>query len=439
MTANSPTLPLSHSPTGLRDRLEQAWARSDQVFALLDEKAWYERPIALRQPFIFYVGHLPAFAWNQVARGLLGREGFEPKFDELFARGIDPVGVDVYVPDSPALWPKPAEVIAYRDRVRAALLDCFDDVAVLEAADPLAERGRIWQLVIEHEVMHHETLLYMLQQLALSLKHKPADVPPYRFGAGAAAGTAAVPAGSVTLGADFQRADFGWDNEFPEAQADVGAFDIDRTPVRNAEYLAFVEAGGYDTESLWESGDWDWLRRTGHAHPAFWSKGSDGWRYRTLFDEFPLSKAADWPVYVSGAEAKAYARWKGRDLPTEAEFHRAAEGAPWGDSARANIAFTNWAPTPVGSYSDGASRWGVLDLVGNGWEWTKSRFAPFPGFSVWHRTYPGYSADFFDEHHLVILGGSWATDAALARRSFRNWFQPHYPYVFATFRTVGRS
>jgi formylglycine-generating enzyme required for sulfatase activity len=143
-------------------------------------------------------------------------------------------------------------------------------------------------------------------------------------------------------------------------------------------------------------------------------------------------------VYVSFAEALAYARWKHADLMTEAEFHRAAEGAPWGDPGTANIGFTNWAPTPVGAYRNGASRWGVLDLVGNGWEWTRTKFAPFPGFTAWARTYPGYSADFFDDQHFVMLGGSWATDPALARRSFRNWFQPHYPYVFATFRTVRR-
>ena len=105
----------------LNDRLEAAWERSDRIFALLDPAAWYERPIALRQPFIFYVGHLPAFAWNQVARGVLGRDGFRPEFDALFARGIDPVGVDRYEPDAPALWPEPRDVLDYGDRVRAAL------------------------------------------------------------------------------------------------------------------------------------------------------------------------------------------------------------------------------------------------------------------------------------------------------------------------------
>src|SRR5205814_6177626 len=134
--------------------------------------------------------------------------------------------------------------------------------------------------------------------------------------------------------------------------------EIDRLPVRNAEFRAFVDAGGYDDAGLWTPEDWAWRERTAQRHPAFWRQAEGGWKYRTLFDEFPLEQAAGWPVYVSGAEARAYARWKGRDLPTEAEYQRAAEGAPWGDPSRANLDFTNWAPTPVGAFPDGASRHG---------------------------------------------------------------------------------
>jgi len=156
-------------------------------------------------------------------------------------------------------------------------------------------------------------------------------------------------------------------------------------------------------------------------------------------------------VYVSWAEARAYAQWKGLDLPTEAEFHRAAYGTPegnvrehpWGDGApcpdHGSFDFRDWAPTPVGSHFAGASAFGVHELVGNGWEWTSSVFAPYPGFTAYARTYPGYSADFFDGKHYTMLGASWATDGAMVRRSFRNWFQPHYPYVFAKFRCVARG
>jgi formylglycine-generating enzyme required for sulfatase activity len=74
--------------------------------------------------------------------------------------------------------------------------------------------------------------------------------------------------------------------------------------------------------------------------------------------------------------------------------------------------------------------------VGNGWEWTSSPFAPFPGFKAYISSYPGYSVDFFDDRHTVMLGASWATPTGLIRRSFRNWYHGHYPYVFAKFRCV---
>jgi ergothioneine biosynthesis protein EgtB len=421
----------------LQGGLEAAWARSDRIFSLLSPEALLVRPIALRQPFIFYVGHLPAFGWNQVCRGLLGRASPQPAFDDLFARGIDPVGVD-RVEDAQA-WPSLAEVLAYRDRVRAALLGSFDDVEALAGSDVLADQGRVYKLVIEHELMHHETLLYMLQQLDRRLLRRPVDLPAYRLGSGAAPGRVSVSGGPVTLGASFDAVPFGWDNEFEAQQLVVEPFAIDLTPVRNAEWLAFLESGGYRRAELWAPEAWAWRERVDHAHPAFWVRDGARWRYRTLFDELPLEDVGDWPVYVSWAEADAYARWQGGALPTEAEFQRAAEGAAWGDPARGNFDFTHWAPTPVGAYPDGASRWGALDLVGNGWEWTRSVFAPLPGFTAWARTYPGYSADFFDGEHYVLLGASWATARALVRRSFRNWFQPHYPYVFSTFRCVRRG
>jgi len=165
-----------------------------------------------------------------------------------------------------------------------------------------------------------------------------------------------------------------------------------------------------------------------------------------MFEQEPLP--LDAAVYVTHDEAAAFARWKGKRLPTEAEFHRAAFGTPsgeerlhpWGDAApdatRGNFDFAHWDPVAVGSYPAGASAWGVHDLVGNGWEWTSTPFAGFPGFTPMP-SYREYSADFFDDAHYVLKGASPVTPRELIRRSFRNWFRPNYPYVFATFRCAG--
>ncbi len=238
---------------------------------------------------------------------------------------------------------------------------------------------------------------------------------------------------------------FGWDNEFPRTVVEVPAFTIDIYDVTNRDYLEFVEAGGYDREELWSAEDWLWRVGQGVTHPLFWEKENGAWQWRGMYERIPLPPA--WPVYVSHAEAAAFARWKKARLPTEAEFHRAAYGTPegversypWGeeapDATRGNFDFQRPDPVPVGSHPAGASAWGVQDLVGNGWEWTSSVFEGFPGFEPMP-SYPVYSSDFFDGKHFVMKGASPVTAKELLRRSFRNWFRGNYPYVYATFRCV---
>ncbi len=440
------------TPTALEQRLGELWTRTDRIFGLLAPHAWLAQPIALRHPFIFYVGHLPAFAWNQAGIGGLGRRAFHSAFDELFSRGIDP-DVDEPSrchdhPDVPDRWPALAEVLAYRDRVRGTLLDAC---ARGEATDLIPPD--VIEMVVEHELMHQETLLYMMQRLPVADLSRPDWLPAPvigRCGPAHASGRARIAPGIATLGASPAPGTFGWDNEFPAVEVHVPGFGIDVTPVTIAEFRAFVDDGGYRRAALWDPEGWAWREAAGLDHPIAWERSGGGarageWRHRALFDELPLDAIADWPVYASLAEARAFARWQGRRLPTEAEYHRAAYGDPggpdrphpWGAAAPAarhgNFHFQQWAPMPVGSHPDGQSAWAVHDLVGDGWEWTDTAFAPFPGFAASPR-YPGYSADFFDDKHAVLKGGSWATDAALLRPSFRNWFQAHYPYVFAKFR-----
>ena len=180
-------------------------------------------------------------------------------------------------------------------------------------------------------------------------------------------------------------------------------------------------------------------------HPSFWHERDGQWQWRGMFESVPLP--ASWPVYVTWAEAHAYATWRGMRLPTEAEFHRAAYGTPdgherrypWGDAVGtrppANFDFLRWDPEPVDAHPDGASAFGVRDLVGNGWEWTSTVFAPFEGFEALP-SYPEYSAEFFDGDHFVMKGASPVTARTLVRPGFRNWFRPRYPYVYAKFRCV---
>ena len=206
-----------------------------------------------------------------------------------------------------------------------------------------------------------------------------------------------------------------------------------------------MSAGGYEDRTLWKEDDWEWKTQHDIRHPAFWKRDNDRWYYLAMFDEVPLP--LEWPVYVSQAEAAAYARWAGKSLPTEQQWHRAAYGTPegtealypWDDaepsSKLGNFDFNHWDPVPVNAFPLGSSAFGVDGMLGNGWEWTSTVFGPLPGFEPFP-FYRGYSADFFDGKHFVMKGGSARTAACMLRPTFRNWFQPHYQYVYAGFRCV---
>jgi ergothioneine biosynthesis protein EgtB len=429
----------------LQTRLRAARERSDELFKIVRPTALYDRPIRERHRIIFYLGHLEAFDWN-LLREPLGLRSAEPDLDKLFAFGIDPVEGGLPA-DQPKDWPSIERVQEYDRAVRHRLDSAIDAAIVQDANLSSVQSGRLLDVAIEHRLMHAETLCYMLHQLPVDRKLPPPLAPAVQA-ARRPQEPVEIPAGSATLGlARSEDGPFGWDNEFEEHRVEVPTFAVDAYEVTNGDYLRFVNEGGYERRDLWSDSAWRWITSQGNRAPAFWIPDGDSWRYRGMFAEIPLP--LEWPAYVSHDEASAYARWAGKELPSEAEWHRAAYGTPagnersypWGESAptarHGNFDFARWDPVATGSYPEGASAFSVSDLIGNGWEWTRTPFAPFPGFQAFS-FYPGYSADFFDAKHFVMKGGSPRTDACMLRRSFRNWFQPHYPYVYAKFRCVER-
>ena len=434
-------------PADLVDRYRRNRARSRELFALLSDDAYCSRPIALRHPIVFYEGHLPAFSFNTLVKKALGGPSIDASLERLFSRGIDPPesgAAPSQAPGSQSQWPSREIVRSFAAEADRLVIDALAHADIASPAHPLLDRGEAVFAILEHEEMHQETLRYMWHRLPFAQKTAPASYHPRTEGAAAPAEWVHVPAGRAALGADRTALPFGWDNECPAWSVDAPGFTIERHDVTNERFLEFVEAGGYRDARWWTADDWQWLEMEGLAHPLFWERIGTAWFWRGMFELIPLP--ASWPVYVSLAEASAFARWRGARLPTEAEFQRAALGAqdgerehPWGDGAPAPrhgvFDFASWDPEPAGSHPDGASAWGVEDLVGNGWEWTSTAFAPFPGFRAM-ASYPEYSADFFDGEHLVLKGASPATSLDLLRPTFRNWFRRRYPHVYATFRCV---
>jgi len=427
--------------------LAEARTLTDKLFEVVRPENLYDRPIPERHRIAFYIGHLEAFDWNLIGRNILDLHSFDESLDHLFAFGIDPVGGGL-PNDQASDWPAMQQIQLYNRTVRESLDTALEKSPFSDPALPLLQDGYALHVAIEHRLMHAETLAYMLHQLPLESKLRDRPDAPIS-GPPAAPRVAKISAGTATLGLTLNGdGAFGWDNEFEAQEVAVPEFEIDVYNVTNAGFLKFMNAGGYESRSFWTDADWRWRTEQGVKHPLFWVQRGGQWFYRAMFGEVPLP--LDWPAYTSHAEAAAYLRWVGKELPTEAQIHRAAYGMPqgnerefpWGnelpDRQYGNFDFHNWDPSPVGAFPAGASAFGIADLVGNGWEWTSTTFAPLPGFKPFS-FYPGYSANFFDGQHYVMKGGSSRTAAALLRRSFRNWFQPHYPYVYAKFRGVSNA
>ena len=361
----------------------RARAETGRLFELLSPEALYERPVSDRHRLIFYLGHLEAFDWNMVARRGSNAAAFNPSFDALFERGIDPEPGRAPV-DCSADWPSRENVEQYNSQTRNWIDRHWHHL------DPV-----LLQMAIEHRYMHAETLAYLMHNLPYTKK-----------GRGPVRGNANAPTpdnplrehlgGPTRLGTPDGH--FGWDNEFTAHGITVAAFRMSKYKVTNGEYLRFVEEAGGTPSHFWRS--------QGNTR-----------LYRGMFGEITLP--LDHPVWVTWNQAAAYAAWRGLELPTEAQFQSAAAG-----ERHENGNFQHWDSMPV-----------TESMVGNGWEWTLDIFAPFEGFAA-HPAYAGYSTDFFDGRHYVLKGASPRTASLLIRPGFRNWFRPEYPHMYAGFHVV---
>ncbi len=255
-----------------------------------------------------------------------------------------------------------------------------------------------------------------------------------------------VPAGEFTMGSadsDSQA----YDNEKPQHRVMVAGFWIDRTEVTNAQYRKFVDAGGYTNQAYWTEAGWAWKGQNNATQPNCWGDGN-------------FNQAQQPVVCVSWYEAYAYARWVGGRLPTEAEWEKAARGTdgriyPWGntwDGTRVNFCDRNctydwkdagvndgYATTaPVGSYANGVSPYGALDLAGNVWEWTSSAWGK--NFDKPDFAYPYTPNDGREDQSStdvrVLRGGSWYDGARDVRSAIRFSVVPGYRGINIGFRVA---
>jgi len=389
----------------------------------LDDTQWLGPRLPIVNPIRWEVGHVAWFHEKWVRRHSFGLDPLRDDGDALYdsARVHHDTRWDLPLPSR-------SDTLRYMSDVLVFCRDVARRVA--QTSDPSLEY--FLALSIFHEDMHGEALAYTRQTHGWRAPRISGDSRAVRA-AGPWPGDVEVPGGTYRLGAIQGRDRFVFDNEKWAHEVEVAPFRIARAPVTNAEMLAFVEDGGYQRRELWSVEP--------PEHPLHWVKVDGEWRV-TRYDRVePLSPHHP-VVHVSWHEAEAYCRWAKRRLPTEAEWEVAASGYekrrfPWGDDPpterHANLDGHARGPVDVAAHPEGDSPFGCRQMIGNTWEWTSTRFGPFPGFVL--DPYKEYSEPWFHSPHMVLRGGAWITRGRLLRNTWRNFYPPHRRDVFAGFRT----
>ncbi len=388
-------------------------------------------------PVVWDVGHIGNFEELWLLRRVDDRPAHDPKLDQLYNAFENPRWSRGELPllTADEAWP-------YLEQVRREALALLDRVDVDPDADPLLADGYVHRMIAQHESQHQETIL---QSLDLREAGTAWDLTPAPDGQAPSVDDTeriTVEGGPFVLGTDRMR--WTYDNERPAHTVEVATFTMDRFPVTNRRWAAFVEAGGYDAREHWSERGWQWRADFGAEAPQGWTRVDGDWRVRRFGRLVALDPAE--PVqHVSFFEAEAFASWAGGRLPTELEWEKAASWDPataakrrypWGDepptAERANVGLRHFGPLPVGSLPAGRSAYGFDQLAGDVYEWTTSPFEGWPGFTAF--PYPEYSEVFFGGDYRVLRGSSWAIGAPMARATYRNWDHPYRQQLFAGLR-----
>ena len=429
----------------LHEYFVSTFDRYESLFETLAcDAAYYEKSIALRHPLIFYFGHTATFFVNKLLLARLIEKRINPRFESIFAVGVDEMSWDD-LNDANYRWPTPADVKAYRDQVRAVVINLIE-TAPLQL--PVDWDNPWWAIImgIEHERIHLETSSVLIRQHKLAyVKNHPQWKPFRETNCAPQNELLTVTSGKVFLGKEKSSPHYGWDNEYGTHSAQVNQFQASKFLVSNQEFLAFVEDGGYKSKQFWEEEGQGWLAFTRAKHPTFWLLRNGKWFLRLMTEEVVMPW--DWPAEVNYHEAKAFCNWKKSitglsvRLPTEDEWYRLYDFARVDNAANlsnvdskkinANLHLDYFASScPVNKFAQGE----FYDIVGNVWQWTETPIYPFEGFDV-HTIYDDFTTPTFDERHNLIKGGSWISCGNETLREARYAFRRHF-FQHAGFRYV---
>ncbi len=366
------------SKAAIAEALSEARGRTLALVESLDDEQLNAVYSPILSPLAWDLGHIANFEELWLVQTIGGREPLNGELGRFYDAIENPRRVRGELPIL-----RDAGLRAYMADVRERALDVLDGVEVgPDAEDPLLRDGFVYELLLAHELQHNETMLQLLQ--LVEGYELPEAVASQRSGSripGTAAArrveVVAIEAGEHVVGAPDRG--FAYDNERPRHTVALDAFEIDRTPVTNGAYIAYME-------------------ETGAEPPLHWQRGGEGWVDTARGRRDPIDPAHP-VIHVSWEAADAFARWAGKRLPTEFEW----------EAARPH-----------------------LDGIGHGWEWTSSDFLAYPGFEAF--PYREYSEPFFGDEYKVLRGSSWATHPRVSRSTFRNWDLPQRRQIFSGIR-----
>jgi ergothioneine biosynthesis protein EgtB len=396
---------------------------SERLAAPLTPEDWMLQSMTEASPVKWNLAHTSWFFETFILRVYEpGYTLFHPKFGYLFNSYYNQIGAMHPRPERGILSrPSAQEVLNYRKHVTDAVVRLVETASdeTVETIAPLIALG------VSHEQQHQELLLSDLKHCLFQNPLMPAayeepansdsDAPP-------ALHWEKMEGGLCEIG--WSGGGFGFDNEGPRHKVYLHPFELASRPVTNADFIAFIEDGGYETPVHWLSDGWDTLKQEHWRAPLYWRKTENGWCEYTLFGERPINLQA--PVcHVSFYEAAAYASWAGARLPTEFEWEAAASLFPL--EGKLLKSGTPASPAPAA----GSDR--LLQLFGDVWEWTASPYVAYPGFVVPDGAVGEYNGKFMSGQ-MVLKGGSCATPAEHMRNSYRNFFPPQARWQFSGFR-----
>ena len=398
---------------------------------LVDDEAYYRRANPLRHPLIFYYGHTSVFFINKLNVANLIDQRIDPVLESTLAVGVDEMSWDD-LNESNYQWPTPAEVKTYRDATRE-LVDEF--IRSTDFSLPVNWQDPMWIIMmgIEHERIHLETTSILIRELPLeSVKAHPVWGNICRdSGVAPENELITIEGGKVELGKAKTNPIYGWDNEYGYQAFDVASFKASKFLVSNAEFLEFIQDGGYENSEFWTEEGWSWVDYKNAKHPVYWLKEGDEYRYRTMLEVIDMPW--NWPAEINYLEAKAFCNWKSQQtgthlrMPTEAEWYQMRNkldtDQPYWESAPGNINLEDcFSPCPVDRHEIAD---GLFDLIGNVWQWTETPIEGYNGFEV-HPAYDDFSAPTFDGKHNIFKGGCWISTGNYAIKDSRYAFRRHF-------------